>query len=207
MKGISLASFENRKKTNKEEKERIARKVLEFIHKGNTLFLGAGSTVTYVAEALANSRKHFMLKVWTNNLAVINLWLQKYEKMFIENFIGVVGGEVMGKNLSVVNILLPFHNLPIAIIGTPGISTHGLTADDVYTVQQVESLIKKVEEVVICADSSKIGKECTYTARSIRMIKRDLKMGKKYRLVTVESEKNKEELERLSQIGFEIIRV
>ena len=147
-----------------------------------------------------------MLKIWTNNLAIVNLWLEKHENMFLENFVGVVGGEVMGKNLSVVNILLPFHSVPVAVIGTPGISSYGLTADDVHTVQQVESLIKKVDKVIIGADSSKVGKECTYTSRSMRMIKRDLKLGKEYILVTVENEENRKELKKLEELGFEIVR-
>ncbi len=205
MKGISFNSFENRRKVGREEKERIAKKVVSLIRKGDTLFLGAGTTVTYVAEYLARSSEHFMLKIWTNNLAVVNLWLSKYEKMFIENFVGVVGGEIMGKNLSVVNILLPFHQIPRAIIGTPGISRHGLTADDVHTVQQVETLVKRVKEIIVVADSSKIGRDGIYTTRSIKMIKRDLKIGKSYTLVTLENSDNREELEKLRALGFKVI--
>jgi hypothetical protein len=110
--------------------------------------------------------------------------LKEYEKFFTQNFVGIVSGEISRKNLSIVNIYLPFKKIEKVIIGTPGFSLRGLTSDDAYTVQQIEHLIKKAEKIIILADDTKIGRECTYQTRSLRMIKLDLKKNKEYILIT-----------------------
>ena len=79
-------SFEKRRKLGEEKKIKIAKKAMGFISPGNEIFLGAGTTVSYLGEELARSEKHFMLKIWTNNLFLVSLWLKKYERFFTDNF-------------------------------------------------------------------------------------------------------------------------
>lgn len=202
-------SFEKRSRFNQDAKERIAKKCMDFINSGDEIFLGAGTTVSYLGEYLAQSERHFMLKIWTNNLFVLNLWLKKYERFFLENFVGIVSGEISRKNLSIVDIHYNFSRIQKVIIGSPGISAKGLSSDDINTVQQVEHIIRKAGEVIVLADSSKIGRECTYQTRSIRMIKIDIKNNKRYTLITDE---NKGELylkilKKLKESGIQIIQV
>lgn len=202
-------SFEKRREIEKEKKIKIAEKALEFINFGEEIFLGAGTTVSYVGEFLAKSSSHFMLKIWTNNIFILNLYLKEYEEFFSENFVGIVSGEISRKNLSIVNIYLPFSKIGKIIIGTPGFSLKGLSSDDVYTVQQVEHLIRKAEKIIILADNTKIGRECTYQTRSMRMIKIDLKNKKEYVLITNNS---KEEIftttiKKFREIGIKVILV
>ncbi|MCD6221455.1 DeoR/GlpR transcriptional regulator [bacterium] len=202
-------SFEKRRKLGEEKKIKIAKKAMEFISPGNEIFLGAGTTVSYLGEELARSEKHFMLKIWTNNLFLVSLWLKKYERFFTDNFVGIAAGEISRRNLSIVNVVVPFSRIDKAIIGTPGISIKGTSSDDLYTVQQIEFLIKKSEKVFILADSLKIGRECTYMTRTMRMIKMDIKKGKDYYLITDEPH-NKEKikmLKRFEKAGFKVIVV
>ena len=203
-------SFEKRKKLNQETKQGIARKVLELIATGDEIFLGAGTSVACLGEELAKPGKHFMLKIWTNNLFIVKLWLKEHNQIFSENFVGITAGEISRKNLSVVNVVAPFSQIEKAVIGTPGISARGLSADDMDTVQQIEFLIKRVSRVIILADSSKLGRECTYPTRSMRMIKLDIKKGKKYVLVT---DRNNDArpgvagtISKLRDSGFQVIR-
>jgi DeoR/GlpR family transcriptional regulator of sugar metabolism len=177
-------NFEKRRNIEKEKKMKIAQRALEFIKPGEEIFLGAGTTVSFVGEMLAQSPSHFMLKIWTNNIFILNLYLKEYEKFFTQNFVGIVSGEISRKNLSIVNIYLPFKKIEKVIIGTPGFSLRGLTSDDAYTVQQIEHLIKKAEKIIILADDTKIGRECTYQTRNMRMIRLDLKKNKEYILIT-----------------------
>lgn len=177
-------SFEKRRKFNQKTKEKISRKCMELINTGDDIFLGAGTTVSFLGELLARSEKHFMLKIWTNNIFVLNLWLKHYEGFFLENFVGLVSGEVSRKNLSIVDIHFDFSRVGKVIIGSPGISSRGLSSDDINTVQQIEHVIRRAGEVIILADSSKVGRECTYQTRSMRMIKIDAKKNKKYTLIT-----------------------
>jgi len=177
-------SFEKRRHLNSDAKRTIARRALEMVRPEEEIFLGAGTTVAQFGEELAKSGRHFMLRIWTNNLFVVSLWLAKYEVMFSDNFVGITAGEVSRKNLSIVNLVAPFSRIEKAVVGTPGISVKGLTSDDIYTVQQMEFLIRRVRKVIILADSSKVGRECTYTTRTMRMIRLDIKAGKEYVLVT-----------------------
>lgn len=208
IKDLFLA-FEKRRRFNQEVKERISGRCMDFISPGNEIFLGAGTTVSFLGEYLAQSEKHFMLKIWTNNVFVLNLWLKKYEGFCLENFVGIVSGEVSRKNLSIVDIHLNFSRVEKVIIGSPGISLKGLSSDDIHTVQQIEHIIRKAGEVIILADSSKIGRECTYQTRSMRMIKIDIQKKKKYTLITNEC---KEEIydrtiKKLKEIGISVIQV
>lgn len=202
-------NFEKRKNIEKEKKIKIAEKALELIHPGEEIFIGAGTTVSYLGELLAKSQNHFMLKVWTNNIFILNLWLKDYEKFISKNFIGIVSGEISQRNLSVVNIYLPFAKINKIIIGTPGFSVKGLSADDVYTVQQIEYLVRKAEKVLILADSTKIGRECIYLTRSMRMIKIDLKKGKEYILITNNSNEKifQSTINKFKEIGIKLIIV
>jgi DeoR/GlpR family transcriptional regulator of sugar metabolism len=118
---------------------------------------------------------------------------------------------VSRKNLSVVNLVAPFSQVDKAIIGTPGLSLKGLTADDTDTVQQLEFLAKRAKNIIILADSTKIGRDCAYPTRSMRMIRLDISHQKSYTLVTDSDGKGAPErdhvLSRLEEIGFRVIQV
>lgn len=213
-KSFSLSSFDARRNINKTEKIYIAKFITENLTAGETIFLGAGTTLSFVAEEIAKRRDLQMMKIWTNNLAILNLWFKKYEWVFLNNFVGIVSGELSSRNMSVINLSLPFNDIPKLIMGTPGISSaKGLSADDIYTVEQVGSLIKRAETIILAVDRSKIGRNCTYETRSRRMLKLDIKKGKSYLLVTNrsvaknESPQAKEELKKLQEIGFKIEEV
>lgn len=66
--------WHDRKATQTEEKERIARKVAEQIPNGSTLFIDIGTTPEAVAHALLN---HSNLRIVTNNLNVANTLMVK----------------------------------------------------------------------------------------------------------------------------------
>lgn len=204
-------SFEKKRNLNQDIKKKIAGKTLDLINVGDEIFLGAGTTTSFLGEDIAKSGKHFMLKIWTNNIFIVSLWLKNYDKIFSENFIGITAGEVSRKNLSIVNLIAPFSHVEKSVIGTPGISTKGLSADDMDTVQQIEFIGKRTRNVIILADNSKIGRECTYITRSIRMIKLDIKNGKKYILITNSNSENPSSyshtISRLKEIGFQILTV
>ncbi len=202
-------SFEKKKKFNAQVKTKIAARALELVQPGDEIFLGAGTTIACLGELLARSGKHFMLKIWTNNFFVVDLWLKQYEMFFAENFVGITSGEISHKNISIVNIQPPFSRIPKLFLGTPGISLRGLESDDTYTVQQIEQLAKRAGEIIILADSSKVGRECTYQTRSMRMIKLDINKGRPYTLVTDETEgpDASRSLERLKAAGLRVLTV
>ena len=80
----------DRKATQTEEKERIARKVAEQIPNGSTLFIDIGTTPEAVAHALLN---HSNLRIVTNNLNVANTLMVKEDFRII-----LAGGELRSRD-------------------------------------------------------------------------------------------------------------
>ncbi|HOL36038.1 MAG TPA: hypothetical protein PK303_09175, partial [bacterium] len=141
-------------------------------------------------------------------IGLINILLTKFEKFFTFNFVGIVSGEFSSKNMSIINLTLPVPEIPKIIIGSPAISSKGMSADNISTQHQVDSLIKRTNEIIIVADGSKIGKTETYLTRSARMIRIDIKKGRKYLLLTTKPQTNQElfekEVSRLQNIGINV---
>lgn len=204
-----LSSFEYKSNINKEEKLKLAAYVTKhLVSPGETIFLGAGTTVSYIGEEIARMCMHYSLKIWTNNIGLLNLWLTKNEKFFTFNFVGLVAGEFSSKNMSIINLTLPMPEIPKIIIGSPAISSKGMSADNISTQHQVDSLIKRTKEILIVADGSKVGKTETYITRSARMIRIDIKKKKRYLLLTTKPENNhqlfEKDLSKLQQMGVEV---
>jgi len=65
--------------------------------------------------------------------------------------------------------------------------------------------------VIILADSAKVGRECTYLTRSMRMVKLDIKNGKEYTLITdadpAATDEQRKNLKRLEETGLNIFTV
>ena len=85
----------------------------------------------------------------------------------------------------------------------------GLSADNIATGYQVDSLIKRTKEIIVVADASKIGKTETYITRSTRMIRLDIARKKRHILVTTapaEEDRKlfEKETSRLERMGMEI---
>ncbi|MCM8759025.1 MAG: hypothetical protein NC906_04545 [Candidatus Omnitrophica bacterium] len=205
---IILSSFEYRRTVNKEEKLKLAEYVAKhLIVPGETIFLGAGTTVSYIGEEIARHCINYSLKIWTNNIGLINTWLARHEKFFTFNFVGIVAGEFSSKNMSIINLTLPMPEIKRVIISSPAISSKGLSADNIPTQHQVDSLIKRTSEIILVADGSKVGRTDTYITRSARMIRIDIKKGKRYLLLTTKPENYHElfdkNISRLQQMGME----
>lgn len=206
---IILSSFEYRKTVNREDKLKLATYVAKhMVSPGETIFLGAGTTISYIGEEISLHCINYSLKIWTNNIGLVNTWLTKHEKFFTFNFVGIVAGEFSSKNMSIINLTLPMPEIEKVFISSPAISSKGLSADNIPTQHQVDSLIKRTKEIIIVADGSKIGKTDTYLTRSARMIRIDIKKGKRYFLLTTKPTENQELFEKniskLQQMGMEI---
>jgi len=206
----SLSSFEQRRTIRNKEKTAIAQFVTaNLLPPGETLFLGAGTTVSYIGEEIAKKYAHASFKIWTNNIGLINLWLAKYEAFFAFNFVGIVEGEFSSKNMSIINLSLPVPEIPKVIIGSPAVSAKGLSADSIATGYQVDSLIKRTKEIIVVADASKIGTTETYLTRSARMLKLDIARKKRHILVTTAPHQEncdifRDETARLERMGVQI---
>lgn len=109
--------WHDRKATQTEEKERIARKVAEQIPNGSTLFIDIGTTPEAVAHALLN---HSNLRIVTNNLNVANTLMVKEDFRII-----LAGGELRSRDGGIIGeATLDFisqFRLDFGILGISGI--------------------------------------------------------------------------------------
>jgi len=162
--GVSLV---NRLMKNAEEKKRIAKFAAGAIKQGETIFLSPGSTVFYLAEQLVNS---FELTVLTNSLVITKLLAQS---KLIE--VIVIGGVLKKKEMSLSYIfnedVLSMIHLDKIFIGCKGIHHQsGLTNERLEGVGTDSSIARINKEVIVLADSTKIGAVYDHTIAPIEYV-------------------------------------
>lgn len=143
-----------RQLTHQDAKIRIARYTASLVKDGDSIFLGSGSTASYVAQYLKN---HKRLTVTTNAVTVIQeLATQEHINLI------VLGGMLRPSELSMIGHIteqaLREVRVDKVIVGMRGIDlTAGLTSDYLPEVMTDRAIMDMSGKVVIVADSSKIG--------------------------------------------------
>ena len=132
--------WHDRKATQTEEKERIARKVAEQIPNGSTLFIDIGTTPEAVAHALLN---HSNLRIVTNNLNVANTLMVKEDFRII-----LAGGELRSRDGGII----------------------GEATLDYHEVRTKRAIIENSRHVMLVVDHSKFGRNAMVNMGSISMV-------------------------------------
>ncbi|EMC1823008.1 DeoR/GlpR family transcriptional regulator [Shigella flexneri] len=159
--------WHDRKATQTEEKERIARKVAEQITNGSTLFIDIGTTPEAVAHALLN---HSNLRIVTNNLNVANTLMVKEDFRII-----LAGGELRSRDGGIIGeATLDFisqFRLDFGILGISGIDSDGsLLEFDYHEVRTKRAIIENSRHVMLVVDHSKFGRNAMVNMGSISMV-------------------------------------
>lgn len=136
------------------EKQRIAQAALKFIKPGDTIYLDGGSTVLELARLL---RDHTNLTVVTNSLRAAIELAGRGPRLIL------VGGELRRLSQTIVGPLtrLVLHELHVdtAFMGSIGLSVReGLTTTDPSEAYTKKLVLEQARQVVVLADSSKVGK-------------------------------------------------
>ena len=162
---ISEIPLKEKDTLNVAEKERIVKAVIKFIGQEDTVFIDGGSTNLRIAREL---KKYPKIKIITNALKIALESVNGQEMILL-------GGMVRGSSLNTVGELalaqLDNFFADKFIMGIDGIDyKHGLT-----TIELNESLVKskmlsKAKEVIVVADSSKIGKIGSFKVCSLSKI-------------------------------------
>lgn len=159
--------WHDRKATQTEEKERIARKVAEQIPNGSTLFIDIGTTPEAVAHALLN---HSNLRIVTNDLNVANTLMVKEDFRII-----LAGGELRSRDGGIIGeATLDFisqFRLDFGILGISGIDSDGsLLEFDYHEVRTKRAIIENSRHVMLVVDHSKFGRNAMVNMGSISMV-------------------------------------
>jgi DeoR/GlpR family transcriptional regulator of sugar metabolism len=137
-----------------EEKRRIARKALEYVHENDNIILDSGTTVTALADELVNVKP---LQILTNS---INIGFQLSNS---PNNVVMLGGEIKKPTLSLTgSIGISMLNGVMAdslFLATGGLDIEvGLSLPSFNDVELKKAMIESAKQVILLADSSKIGK-------------------------------------------------
>jgi DeoR/GlpR family transcriptional regulator of sugar metabolism len=141
-----------------DEKKRIGEAAASLIHDGDTIFLGSGTTVLEVARHLYGRR----ITVITNSLLVVNVLADSPGLTLIG-----LGGLFRASELSFIGHIaeqaLAEVRADKVILGIRAVDVeHGLANDDLQETMTDRAILKIGREVVIVADSTKLG--CTAAA-------------------------------------------
>ena len=138
------------------EKSRIGDKTAKIIKEGSNVVIGSGSTVRYVAKALAKYDKK--LSIFTNSIEVCLELVNK-----INYKVTCTGGDVHGDFYTldgpVSEKALMSNFFDIAVIGISGVSIkEGLTIKSQLSSLTIAIMIEHSDRLFIVADHSKFGK-------------------------------------------------
>ncbi|MBI2425892.1 MAG: DeoR/GlpR transcriptional regulator [Candidatus Hydrogenedentes bacterium] len=149
-----------------EEKERIARRALDFVKSNDTIYLDGGSTVVQLARLL---KEYTSLTVVTNSLrAAVELADGGPELVLIGGRLRRLSQTVVGP---MTRFLLEELRIDKAFMGTLGLTVEdGMTTTDPDEAYTKELVIARAREVVLLADSSKIGQVTFAHAGSLKVV-------------------------------------
>ncbi len=178
---LSNTAFHDRLKLNSDAKIRIGEKISSIVGDGDSLIIEAGSTSTYVAQALT-ARKN--LTVVTNSVDVARSVAFRED-----NSVYMAGGKLTADDgaaldLSAAEYVRRFR-MKYAIFSVAGIDVDdGLTSNSVAEAEFSRLSVSRVEIPILAVDSSKFGMRGlaqTVSPSAIRIVVTDASLTKEYR--------------------------
>ncbi len=145
------------KERHANNKRLIAERAAELCEDNEAIIINGGSSTYMMGEFLAKRQ----LSILTNSFV-----LAQYLSENSTNQVTVPGGEIYRKQGI---ILSAFENDTIQhyhgskmFMGTPGISSQGVTESDPLLIRAEEKLRKQSDKLIVLADSSKLGKRSNF---------------------------------------------
>jgi DeoR family glycerol-3-phosphate regulon repressor len=153
--GVDNLEYDARRELSRAEKQAIGLATAGLIPDKASLFINIGTTTEEVARALV---RHKGLLVITNNLNVVDLLYRCPDVEVI-----VVGGRVRAKDRAAVGSFavefIKNFKVDFAVIGASAIDEDGALLDfDMNEVQVSQTIIQNARQVILAADSSKLGR-------------------------------------------------
>lgn len=164
---ITNLDYGTRQILNREAKERIGKRVAEFIPDRSSLFINIGTTTEAVAQALTQRSD---LRIITNNLNVAAM-LYRHPGMEVILAGGVIrprDGGITGE--ATIDFIRQF-KVDYGIIGISGIEEDGTLLDfDYHEVRVAQAILEQSRQVLLVADHSKFNRNALVRLASIEAI-------------------------------------
>lgn len=144
---------------NVEAKMIIAQKALAFLDNGRSIYLDAGSTMTYFAKMIPD--EPFSILTSGMNIA---MELTKKSKITIYNTGGQLNHNSLSSSGPTSMSMLDFINIDIAFMAASGFTLeNGFTVSNFFECEFKKAVIRKAKKVIMMIDSSKFGKTLAFT--------------------------------------------
>jgi DeoR family transcriptional regulator, glycerol-3-phosphate regulon repressor len=159
--------YDDRRRNQSPEKQKIAAAVAEHIRDGSSLFLNIGTTTESVARALLNHRN---LCVVTNNLNVAAIMAanDSFEIMIAGGRLRQRDGGIIGP--ATIDFVRQF-KLDYGIIGVSGIDEDGALLDfDYEETKTAAAIIENSRETILVTDHTKFGRRALTRFANISQI-------------------------------------
>jgi DeoR/GlpR family transcriptional regulator of sugar metabolism len=149
-----LPHFDLREPGQWEKKQWIAREAARLISNGDTLLLDGGSTTYELARVLVGRP----LQVVTNSLPVANLMAANAytDLILVGGYVYPRTGVILGPPANEMIRSLRVHK---SILSVAGINEQGFFNSNLLLVEAERAMIDSADEVIVVADSSKLGRQ------------------------------------------------
>lgn len=151
--------FPSRMQKNVPAKEALAKKAIEFLETGRSIFLDSGTTMLKMASLLPEER----LTITTTGPNIAMELLHKKQTL-----VNLVGGMLNRDNISVSGThalrFLEDINIDIAFIVPSGVSAQtGLTCGNYSECELKKLIVEKARKIIVLLDTAKLDKSLPYT--------------------------------------------
>lgn len=157
--------FSSRVLQNTEAKNIIAKKAMEFVETGRSIFIDSGTTTTFLAKMMPNS--DYSIITSSPNIGMEITLANPNPRVTL------IGGQLNRNNLtaagnSSINFLKNI-NIDIAFMAASGFSLKsGFTNGDYNECELKKTVIRKAGKVVMLMDISKLDKNLPYTFATLK---------------------------------------
>ena len=150
--GESLTTFDERRSRAHSEKQRIGKRAADLIGSGETILLDGGTTTLEVARNLSGKS----LQVVTNSLPIVNhlVGASDIELITLGGYLYPKTGVALGD--MTIQALKTIHARRL-VMSVGGITPEGLFNSNSLLVQTERQMLEAADEVIVVADSGKLG--------------------------------------------------
>lgn len=150
-------SFDSEKNNRSNIKRLIAKKAVELCEDGDSIIINGGSSTYMMSEFLAKRE----LSIFTNSFVLAQMLFTN-----CNNQVTLPGGELYRKQGIILSAFdkdstQNYHGSKM-FMGTPGIGDYGVMESDPLLIRTEQKLRKQADQLIILADSSKIGKRSNF---------------------------------------------
>lgn len=162
---INSSLFLVDKERNLTQKRLIAQKAVEMCSPGESIIINGGSSTFMMSEFLTDTK----LNILTNSIVLTEvLWEDT------DNQITLPGGEVYASQGIILsafdNDSIPNYHCSKMFMGTPAINEKGVMESDTLLVRAEQKLLKQAKELIVLADSSKLGADSNFVVSTLEQI-------------------------------------